>query len=224
MTAKPQPHGSQAVIEKTAEHIRGLLGGDSTGHDWWHVERVRRMALHIARCEGADTFVVELAALLHDVADWKFHEGDQAVGARRAAEWLAGLGVDAATVEHVAGIVRDVSFKGAGGAPPMRSLEGQAVQDADRLDAMGAIGIARAFAYGAHAGQPIYDPRARHEHHETFAAYQRGSRSTINHFHEKLLLLKDRLHTATARRMAEERHAFMLAFLQQFHAEWSGDG
>jgi uncharacterized protein len=203
-------------------HVRDLLGADNTGHDWWHIDRVRRLALAIGEQEGADPLVVELAALLHDIADWKFHGGDEKLGPRRAAEWLASLAVDRATIDHVAQIVADISFKGAGVKTPMHSLEGQVVQDADRLDAIGAVGIARAIAYGGHAGQPIYDPDIAHTLHESFAAYKQGSGSTINHFHEKLLLLKDRMHTATARRMADERHQFMQQFLDRFQAEWDG--
>jgi uncharacterized protein len=211
------------VLEKTAEHVRQLLAGDSSGHDWWHIERVRAMALAIGRGEGADLYVVELAALLHDIADWKFHGGDDALGPRRAAEWLAGLDVEPAVIEHVAEIVRQVSFKGAQVATPMRTLEGQVVQDADRLDAIGAIGIARAFAYGGHAGRALYDPEVAAEGHASFEAYKKNNGPTINHFHEKLLLLKDRMNTPTARRLAEGRHQFMVDFLERFHAEWKAE-
>jgi uncharacterized protein len=211
------------VLEQTAEHVRQLLAGDSSGHDWWHIERVRAMALAIGRGEGADLYVVELAALLHDIADWKFHGGDDALGPQRASEWLAGLEVEPAVIEHVAEIVRQVSFKGAQVATPMRTLEGQVVQDADRLDAIGAIGIARAFAYGGHAGRALYDPDVPAEGHASFEAYKKNSGPTINHFHEKLLLLKDRMNTGTARRLAEGRHQLMVDFLQQFHAEWNAE-
>ncbi len=181
------------------------------------------MALTIGRGEGADLYVVELAALLHDIADWKFHGGDDALGPSRAAEWLAGLGVEPGVIEHVAEIIRGVSFKGAGVATPMRTLEGQVVQDADRLDAIGAIGIARAFAYGGHAGRALYDPAIVADEHSSFEAYKKNSGPTINHFHEKLLLLKDRMNTPTARRLAEGRHRFMVDFLQRFHAEWNAE-
>lgn len=211
------------VLEQTAGHVRQLLAGDSSGHDWWHIERVRAMALAIGRGEGADLYVVELAALLHDIADWKFHGGDDDLGPRRAAEWLAGFDVESTVIEHVAEIVRQVSFKGAQVATPMRTLEGQVVQDADRLDAIGAIGIARAFAYGGHAGRALYDPAVAAEGHASFEAYKKNSGPTINHFHEKLLLLKDRMNTPTARRLAEGRHQFMVDFLQRFHAEWNAE-
>ncbi len=210
------------VIEKTADHIRDLLANDSSGHDWWHIQRVWNNALTIGRAEGADLFVVQLAALVHDIADWKFHDGDESIGPRRAAEWLTSLGVDPVTIEHVCDIIAHVSFKGAGVATPMRTLEGQVVQDADRLDAIGAIGIARAFAFGGHRGRAMYDPHVAPEMHASFAAYKKNSGPTINHFHEKLLLLKDQMKTATARQMAAERHHFMEEFLARFHAEWEG--
>ncbi len=215
-------HPSITAIPRTAEHIRALLAGDSSGHDWWHICRVWQTAKTIGQAEGADLAVVELAALVHDIADWKFHGGDETLGPRRAAEWLAGLGLEQSTIDHVSQIVAGVSFKGAGVPTPMRSLEGRVVQDADRLDAIGAIGIARAFAYGGHAGRAIYDPDHPSESHASFDAYKRGTGATINHFHEKLLLLKDRMQTATGRRLAAERHAFMEQFLARFDDEWHG--
>jgi uncharacterized protein len=211
------------VIAATAAHVRGLLAGDSSGHDWWHVHRVWQTARHLAQREGADWYVVELAALLHDVADWKFHGGDETLGPRTAAAWLEGQGVDTPTIEHVREIIGQLSFKGAGVATPMRTLEGQVVQDADRLDAIGAIGIARAFAYGGHAGRAMYDPEIPPERHDSFEAYKRNSGPTINHFHEKLMLLKDRMNTSAGRALAEGRNAFMLEFLARFHAEWNGE-
>jgi uncharacterized protein len=215
-------HSSAAIVEKTAQYVRGLVAGDSA-HDWWHIERVRATAMRIGRQEGADLHVVELAALLHDVADWKFHDGDDEVGPRRAADWLAGLGVVPETVERVRQIVAQVSFKGSQVETPMTTLEGRVVQDADRLDAIGAIGIARAFAYGGHAGRALYDPHLPPEQHASFAAYKKSSGPTINHFYEKLLLLKDRTQTATGRRLAAERHQFMLEFLDRFREEWNGE-
>jgi uncharacterized protein len=217
------PPDRAEVIAQTAAHVRQLLARDTSGHDWWHIERVRAMAMRIAEGEGADPFVVELAALLHDVADWKFHGGDHELGPRRAGEWLASLGVDRATIDHVCEIVAHVSFKGSGVRTPMRTLEGQAVQDADRLDALGAIGIARAFAYGGHAGRAIHDPNVPPEVHHSFAAYQRSTGPTVNHFYEKLLLLKDRMNTATGRQLAAARHAVMEQFLARFFAEWNGE-
>src|SRR5262245_33971838 len=140
------------IIQKTTDHVRNLLFGEGSGHDWFHVERVRNTALQIAREEGADLFIAELAALLHDVADWKLAGGDHDAGPRAAREWLASLNVEPAVMDHVASIIKYLSFKGAGVETPMITIEGQCVQDADRLDAIGAIGIARAFAYGGHKG------------------------------------------------------------------------
>jgi len=210
------------ILQQTREHVRRLLWGEGTGHDWFHIERVCRSAMTIGREEGGDLYVVELAALLHDVHDWKFAGGDHEAGPRAARDWLMSLAVPLATIDHVCEIIAGLSFKGAGVATPMRSLEGQCVQDADRLDALGAIGIARTFAYGGHKGQPLHDPDARPEMHASFDAYKRGGGSSINHFYEKLLLLKDRMNTATGKRLAAERHAVMERFLEQFLAEWEG--
>jgi uncharacterized protein len=210
------------IIQKTADHVRGLLSGEGSGHDWFHVERVRNTAMTIAREEGADLFIVELAALLHDVADWKFAGGDDDAGPQVAREWLASLQVAPEVIGHVARIIASLSFKGAGVETPMDSVEGQCVQDADRLDALGAIGIARAFAYGGHKGRALYDPAIPPQPHATFEAYKRNTGPTLNHFYEKLLLLKDRMTTPTARRLAAARHAYLESFLSQFLAEWSG--
>jgi uncharacterized protein len=211
------------IIQETEQHVRGLLAGDSSGHDWFHIERVRRSALAIGREEGADLVVVELAALLHDVADWKFAGGDDTAGTRAAREWLTRHRVDEALIDHVSSIVAGLSFKGAGVPTPMTTLEGQVVQDADRLDALGAIGIARTFAYGGHKGQPMHDPALAPQPHATFDAYKRGGGTSINHFHEKLLLLAGRMNTRTGKRLAIERTRFMERFLEQFHAEWEGE-
>jgi uncharacterized protein len=211
-----------SLLDQTAAHVREVLEADSSGHDWWHVERVRKAALAIGQSEGADLFIVELAALLHDIADWKFHGGDDALGPRKAREWMTGLGVDPAAIDHVCEIIATLSFKGAGVATPMRSLEGRVVQDADRLDAIGAIGIARTFAYGGHVGQPLCDPERPPQAHASFDDYKRGRTTTINHFHEKLLLLKDRMNTKTGRQLAAARHDFMERFLAQFDDEWHG--
>jgi uncharacterized protein len=209
------------IIPQTADHVRNLLSGDSSGHDWWHIERVRQTALAIAREEGADLIIVELAALLHDVADWKFAGGDHEAGPRAAREWLQKHGVAAEATEHVVEIIAGLSFKGAGVATPMATLEGMIVQDADRLDALGAVGIARTFAYGGHKGQPIYDPDIPPQMHASFDQYKKGGGSTINHFYEKLLLLAERMNTPAGRRLATGRHAFLERFLEQFLAEWN---
>lgn len=210
------------ILEATADHIRNLVAGDSSGHDWPHIERVWKTAVSIGKGEGADLYVVQLAALLHDIADWKFHGGDETAGPRAAREWLARFNVEGPIVDHVCAIIASLSFKGAGVATPMQSLEGQVVQDADRLDAVGAVGIARAFAYGGHKGRAMYDPAVPPTPHDSFGAYKKNAGPTINHFYEKLLLLKDRMNTAAGKRLADARHQFMEQFLEQFFAEWNG--
>jgi uncharacterized protein len=214
---------ARRLIDAAAGYVRQTLQGDSSGHDWWHVWRVWQTSIRIGRIEGADLLVVQLAALLHDIADWKFHGGDETAGPRVAREWMAQQRVAAQTIDHVCDIIAHLSFKGAGVASQMTTLEGQVVQDADRLDAVGAVGIGRAFAYGGHAGRPMYDPAILPEQHATFEAYKKNSGPTINHFYEKLLLLKDRMNTATARQLAADRHAFMEEFLRRFYDEWNAD-
>jgi uncharacterized protein len=216
-----------AIVAATERVVRARLSGDVTGHDWFHTDRVRRLALRIARDEAGeypalDLRVIELAALLHDLEDWKFAGGDESAGPRAASRWLTDQRADLATTAHVAEIVATLSFKGAGVPTPMHTLEGMIVQDADRLDAIGAIGIGRTFAYGGSRGHPMHDPRISPELHGTFAAYKASTGTTINHFPEKLLLLRDRMNTASARRLAARRHDVMEAFLAQFLAEWDG--
>jgi uncharacterized protein len=199
---------------------REALAHDSSGHDWSHVARVRRVARTIAHEEGAESFICELAALLHDVADYKI-AGDEATGLARVRGWLVAQGSDAATTERVMEIIATMSFAG-GGRPAMTTLEGKIVQDADRLDALGAVGVARAFAYGGAKGRAMYDPEQAPRERMSVEEYRAQPAPTINHFYEKLLLLKDRLNTDYARQMAQRRHEFMLAFLDQFYAEWDG--
>lgn len=210
----------ETIVAKTEAYVRELLSGEGSGHDWWHIFRVQALAVAIGEREGADMFVVRLGALLHDVADWKFHDGDASVGPRKAREWLESVGADAETVERVVEIVNDISFKGAGVKTPMRTLEGKCVQDADRLEALGAIGIGRAFAYGGHANRLMHDPDAAPQQHQSFEHYKTAKGTTVNHFYEKLLLLRERMNTPTGRVIAEERHAFMEEFLRRFFLEW----
>jgi uncharacterized protein len=200
---------------------RMTSAGDSS-HDWWHVYRVWQTARRIASEENADAFVVELAALLHDIADWKFHDGDETVGPRVAGEILATHGVGTDVIAHVQEIIATISFKGAGVATPMRTIEGACVQDADRLDAIGAVGIARCFAYGGFKGRLLYDPDVSPETHADKDAYRKNNSHSINHFYEKLLLLKDRMNTETAKKIAIDRHGFMEAYLERFYKEWEG--
>lgn len=197
------------------------MAGDSS-HDWWHVWRVWKTVKRLAAEEGADTFVVELGALLHDIADWKFHDGDETVGPRVAGEMLAAHGVDAGVIAQVQDIIETISYKGLGVATPMKTKEGACVQDADRLDAIGAVGIARCFAYGGHNGRAMHDPDDRPVLHADKDAYKNSHGASTNHFHEKLLSLKDRMNMEAARRIAEDRHRFMEAYLDEFYAEWDG--
>jgi uncharacterized protein len=210
-------------IGQAEAFVRQHLAGDSSGHDWFHVDRVRKTALHIARQEGADLFTVELAALLHDVDDWKFCTGGDEAGPAAARRWMESQRLDPAVIEAVCLVISELSFQGAGVPTPMSTLEGACVQDADRLDALGAVGIGRAFAYGGHKGQPMHDPNRPPVMHATFAQYRQNVGTTINHFYEKLLLLKDRMNTRAGRELAARRHAFMEAFLAEFLAEWNGE-
>lgn len=212
----------QKVITATAAHVQEKLSGEASGHDWWHVYRVWKMAKTIGEQEGVDMFVVELAALLHDIADYKMHGGDDTVGPRVAREWLESQGVPEETVAHVCRIIQEASFKGAQVESSIRTHEGMVVQDADRLDAIGAIGIARTFAYGGTKHREMYDPDRKPEMHDSFERYKNNDSPTINHFYEKLLLLKGLMNTKCARKIAEERHRFMEAFLERFFNEWEG--
>lgn len=210
-----------AAIEKTKKFVKRELSDDFPAHDWWHVYRVWRNAIRIGKDEGVDLFTVQLAALLHDIEDWKFSD-EEMTGSEKARNWLDGLKVDEKTVSHVCEIIENISFKGAGVRSSMRTEEGKVVQDADRLDAIGAIGIARCFAYGGSRGRQIHDPEEKPGDHESFEDYKNSKSSSINHFHEKLLLLKERMNTESAKQIAEGRHEFMRVFLDRFHEEWEG--
>lgn len=213
---------SSELISKVTDDVRARLSGDSS-HDWWHVFRVWKLATRIGLEEKVENMlVVELGALLHDIADWKFHDGDETVGPRVAREMLEAHAVDTATVDEVCDIVATISYKGAGVATPMKTHAGQVVQDADRLDAIGAVGIARTFAYGGHKNRAMYDPEVPPTLHQDKQSYHKNEGHTINHFYEKLLLLKERMNTVTAKRIAEDRHRFMEAYLDEFYQEWDG--
>jgi uncharacterized protein len=214
---------ADTIISSTVGFVQEKLSGDSSGHDWWHIYRVWQTSIVLAKNhEDADGLVIQLAALLHDIADWKFHSGDFSVGPRIAAEWLSKFSLDPATIRHICQIIESLSFKGHGVKTDMETLEGKIVQDADRLDAIGAIGIARTFAYGGSKGRSMYTPGVEPKYHATAEEYLKNEGTTINHFHEKLLLLKDRMNTEQAKRIAAERHAFMEQFLARFHEEWEG--
>ncbi len=210
----------QKIVDACVLFVKSELQNGEKGHDWWHVERVWRTSRLIAETESADQFVVELAALLHDVADSKFHAGDEEIGPQKAGTFLQSQGVQSSVVEHVVEIVRHISFKGGNNLPGFISPELQVVQDADRLDAMGAIGIARAFHYGGFKNRLLYHPEIRPNLHMTKEEYKKSDAPTINHFYEKLLLLKDRMNTSTGKALALKRHEFMGKFLDEFLEEW----
>lgn len=210
----------EEIIEKTKQFVKEKLKDESTGHDWFHVERVTDMAIRIGKEEGADLFIVQLTALLHDIDDWKLgHSGEP----KQAKEWMKKQGIDEETVSHICDIIDGLSYKGAGVDTKMKTLEGKTVQDADRLDALGAIGIVRCFATGPKLGNVIYDPKIKVKKHTSFEEYRKAKTTSINHFYEKLLLLKDRMNTETGKRIAEGRHKFMEEFLEKFFKEWEGE-
>lgn len=210
----------QNLVDRVAAHIKARFLAESSGHDWHHINRVLQLTRRIAAQEGADRQIAELGALVHDIADWKFH-GDDSVGPREAEALLRREGATEEVIAAVVDIVATISYKGAGVTTAMRTLEGQCVQDADRLDAIGAIGIARCFAYGGHAGRLMHDPDEVPVLHQTAAAYKASKGASLNHFYEKLFLLKDRMNTPTGRALAEPRHRFMEAFVAQFLEEWN---
>lgn len=207
------------LIRSTVQFVRDTLKNAEGGHDWWHIHRVWTNAKLIAKTEKADLLTVELAALLHDIADSKFHNGDEEIGPFTAGKYLQSADVEAEVIEHVQQIIRHISFKSSFDKPTFYSPELAIVQDADRLDAIGAIGIARAFNYGGFKGREIYNPEVEPNLNMNKEEYKNSPTPSINHFYEKLLLLKDKMNTATGRKMADQRHAFMETYLQQFHLE-----
>jgi uncharacterized protein len=212
----------EQIIAETVAYVQQELSEAEGGHDWWHIYRVWQQARTIAAGEPVDLLVVELGALLHDIADSKFHNGDETIGPWRARIFLEGLAVPEAVIAHVVNIIRHISFKGGNHTAAFSSAELNVVQDADRLDAIGAMGIARAFNYGGFKNRAIYDPTITPDLQMTKEQYKQSTAPTINHFYEKLLLLKDRMNTATGKAIAIERHRFMEMFLDQFYAEWEG--
>jgi uncharacterized protein len=189
------------------------------GHDWWHIYRVWTNARRIAQTEECDLLIVELGALLHDIADSKFHNGDEEIGPKVAGEFLESIQIDPATIDHVQQIIRYISFKSAFDKAAFSSKELDIVQDADRLDAIGAIGIARAFSYGGFKGREIYNPEIAPNPNMSKEEYKKSTAPTINHFYEKLLLLKDKMNTLTGKQLAAQRHQFMEQYLEQFYNE-----
>jgi len=207
------------IIEKTVSFVRTTLENAEGGHDWWHIHRVWTNARRIAETERCNLLIVELAALLHDIADSKFHNGDEEIGPKTAGKFLKSIHVEPQVIEHVQQIIRNISFKSGFDKASFRSKELAVVQDADRLDAMGAIGIARTFSYGGFKGREIYNPDVPPNLNMTKEEYKNSASPSINHFYEKLLLLKDKMNTATGRQLAEQRHDFMELYLKQFYNE-----
>lgn len=208
-----------SIIKKTEKFVQEQLKDDITGHDWWHSKRVRDMALRIAKKEkNIDLLVIELAALLHDLVDFKLTNSND----EKVIQWLRKLKISEERIDHIMGIIKNLSFKGAGVKSKLKTREGMIVQDADRLDALGAIGIARCFATGAKLGRKIYDPLIKPKYHQSFEDYKKSKSTSINHFYEKLLLLKDLLNTKMAKKIAEKRERFLKIFLKRFFDEWEG--
>ena len=209
------------IIQHIVDTIKVKFEGDSSGHDWFHIERVWKTAKAIAEHEKANVFITELGAILHDIADHKFTKNHEAESIKQTAEILSQYEISQQEIEAVQHIVLNCSYKGGIAANAMKSLEGKIVQDADKLDAIGAIGIARAFAFGGKFGSVLYDPNISPITHKTLESYQKNRSHTINHFYEKLLKLKDLMHTETAIKMAAKRHQFMEDYLNMFYQEWN---
>jgi len=212
------------LIEATKTYVKTELANAEGGHDWFHVERVYNNAMLISKSETIDIDVVSLGALLHDIADSKFYDGDDTIGPKKAREFLFGHNVDSKVIEHVVAIIKNISFSSnIEKTNTFNSLELQVVQDADRLDALGAIGIARTFNYGGFKNRAIYNPNIKPNLNMTKTEYKTSTAPTINHFYEKLLLLKDTMNTKSGKQIATERHDYMVAFLDQFYAECNGE-
>jgi uncharacterized protein len=211
------------LINKTILFVKEKLANAEGGHDWFHIQRVYKNALLIANRETGDETVIKLGALLHDIADSKFHGGDEDLGPKVAREFLEKEAVSEEIIIHVIAIIKNISFKGGNTEKTFSSVELDIVQDADRLDAIGAIGIARAFNYGGFKDRALYNPQVAPNLHMSKEEYKNSQTPTINHFYEKLLLLKDKMNTETGKQIAKERHHYMQGFLAQFYAEWEGE-
>jgi len=211
------------IISKTIDFVKEKLSKAEGGHDWFHIQRVYNNAKLIAKDEDVDLFVVSLGALLHDIADSKFYDGDETVGPRIANEFLNSLHLDKEVIQHVVHIIKNISFKGGNELQKFKSPELNVIQDADRLDAIGAVGIARCFNYGGFKNRALYDPNIKPVLNMNKEEYKKSTAPTINHFYEKLLLLKDRMNTKTGRKLAIQRHHYMEQYLEQFYKEWAGE-
>ena len=214
---------SQNLLENTIAFVKEKLEGAEAGHDWFHIERVWKLSKKIAESETCNLKVVELAALLHDIADPKFHDGDETLALKISQEFLENQNVSAEIIEKVLFIIKNISFKNRGEVPAILPIELQIVQDADRLDAIGAIGIARTFNYGGFKNNLMYHPEIAPKINQSKTEYKKSNGTTINHFYEKLLLLKDLMNTNSGKILAKERHDFMVSFLDQFYKEWNVD-
>ena len=212
----------EIIIQKTAEFVKTELKDAEGGHDWFHTLRVWNLAKCIAKTEAVDGFTVELGALLHDIADSKFHAGNEEIGPKKARDFLSSLNVEKSTIMHIEQIIANISFKESFATQKFKSPELDAVQDADRLDAIGAIGIARAFNYGGFMNRELYNPDIKPNLNMSKEEYKKSNAPTLNHFYEKLLLLKDKMNTATGKSMAQHRHEFMKQYLDEFLNEWNG--
>jgi uncharacterized protein len=210
------------VINNTVAYVKKTLENSEKGHDWWHIYRVWKISKLLAKTEKADLFIVQLSALLHDIADWKFNNGDEALGPKMASEFLTKEGLSKEIIDKVVYIIRNISYKGSAHKSNSNLIELNIVQDADRLDAMGAIGIARCFNYGGFSNREIYNPNIPPVLNMNKDQYKTNIGTSLNHFYEKLLLLKTLMNTKTGRSLAKERHAFMLKYLKQFYREWEG--
>lgn len=212
----------QQIIQNTIAFVKETLKDAEGGHDWFHIHRVFKNAKRIAEGEKVDDFIVSLGALLHDIADSKFTNGDETIGPKLASDFLRKQQVDEIVIEHVSQIIKNISFKGGNVVVKFSSKELDVIQDADRLDALGAIGVARTFNYGGFKNRAIYNPEIQPELNMTKEAYKNSTAPTINHFYEKLLLLKDKMNTKTGKQLAQQRHEFMELYLKQFYTEWEG--
>ncbi len=211
------------MINKTIAFVKEELKNAEGGHDWFHIERVWKNAKLIAKSENVNLEIVELGALLHDIADSKFNNGDETIGPEKAKHFLESINIEQPVIKHITLIIENISFKGGNLQQKFKSPELDVVQDADRLDAIGAIGIARTFNYGGFKNRELYNPDVPANLNMTKEEYKNSTAPTINHFYEKLLLLKDRMNTATGKKIAEERHQFMELYLEQFYNEWQGE-
>lgn len=214
---------TEKIIQQTVQYVQKTLENAEGGHDWWHIYRVWNTAKNIAKSENVNLLIVELGALLHDIADSKFHDGNEEIGPKKAAEFLTSISVEKEVITHVVQIIKNISFKGGKVARTFSSKELDVIQDADRLDAIGAIGIARTFNYGGFKNRSIYNPNIKPNLKMSKNEYKNSTAPTINHFYEKLLLLKDLMNTETGTKVAQKRHDFMTIYLKEFYAEWEGE-